>query len=174
MPTTPQGLTLYSGRADEDVLVARWWGRMAEDGDLDNLFLAESRTLGALFSLVRPPRHFVYLAEEPGGIWFAMWGDQIMAGAFIGMWLRRDRRRTRRGLCAFLDGLEWLLSIVPVVLGVTKQPNIVAEHERLGYTVFGRLPEFFDGQEATVVALTRDAFAKTLEKYKRLREVARG
>jgi len=167
MTMTPQGQEIYTGRADEDVLIARWWGRMAVDGDLDQLFTADSRTLRCLFGIVGPPHAFVYQADAEG-IWFAMWTEQVLTGAFTGMWLRRDRRRTRRGLYAFLDALSWFLTFHPVLLGVTKQQKIIKEHLALGYTRMGDpLPDFFDGEPGYAVMLTRAAFGKTLERFKR-------
>lgn len=162
----PCGLTLYTGTADEDVLVGRWYMQMVADGDLDGLFTRDSRTLGAVFAQVRRPHTLVY-ARDDDGLWFTVWGVQLLSGTFLGLWVRRDRRRSREALRAVLDALAWYLEALPLVLGVTKQANHLREHRRLGYDVVGKIEGWFDGEDAWIVKLTRERLHATLERYRR-------
>jgi hypothetical protein len=55
----------------------------------------------------------------------------------------------------------------PVLIGVTKQANLLPIHRKVGYTVLGPVPHLFDGQEATIMYLTRRAFRETLRRLRR-------
>ena len=161
----PIGLKVYQSTAQEDLLIAGWWYKMLEAGDLDNLFTQDSRTLAALFRLVTPPRAFVYAADARG-IWFALWGEPLLGAVAIGLWLRPDRR-SRVGTLMFLETLDWALQQAPVIIGVTKQEKLLRAHRRLGYTVVGAVPRFFDGETGWIVAVTRESLAAPLARYRR-------
>lgn len=159
---------LYHPNRENDLEIVRWWVRLERDGDLDRLMLEGGRTISDLFRMVAGPSKALLFAHTPeDGIWFAMWFEPCLQGAFCGAWLAKDKRGTRQGVYAFLDAWTWALVAWPVVIGVTKQPNLLPIHRKVGYTVLGAIPDLFDGQEATVMYLTRQAFRETLRRLKR-------
>lgn len=163
---TPSSLRLYTATADEDLLLASWYLRMANDGDLDKLFTSGSRTMAELFRLVGRPKTLIY-AVDASGIWFAMWAEAMLAGAFVGLWIRADRRRSRTALTTALDAYAWYFTSVRVIFGVTKQPKILDEHKGFGYDILDRVAGLWDGEDAWIVKLTREQFHKTLTRFRR-------
>src|SRR5689334_10422908 len=139
---TPK-LKMYVPDRDEDLRLILWWRKMERDGDLEMLFVPDSRKPSDLLDMMKPPKVLLYALDADGDIWFAMWGDQLMSGVFLGAWLAKERRQSRSGLEALLLGWEYFLTHVPVVLGVTKQERLLKEHAKLGYTVLGKVPAFF-------------------------------
>jgi hypothetical protein len=157
---------VYVPNRDNDLEIVRWWVRMERDGDLDKLMMEGARSVSDLFRLVQPPKAMLWLLDDEG-VWFAMWFEQCFGGAFCGAWLRQDRRGSRQGVWAFLDAWTWALTAWPVLIGVTKQPELAAIHRKVGYTTLGAIPTIFDGQEATIMYLTRSAFRETLRRLRR-------
>lgn len=158
----------YVASRDTDLLIAHWWAKMERDGDLPDLFLPASQSLSGLYAVLTGPRKSVLYGVDISGIWAAFWFEPVMSGVFMGAWVAWERRHTRRALDAFLQAWELALTHYTVVLGITKQREILSEHERLGYTVLGLLPEMWAGQDAWAIALTRPAFAKTLARFRRV------
>lgn len=163
----PSGLRLYTASADEDLLIASWYLRMANDGDLDKLFTSGSRTMAELFRLVGRPKTLIY-AVDASGIWFAMWAEAMLAGAFVGIWVRQPLRHTRQMLNAFLDAHAWYFTgSLCALFGVTKQPKILDEVKQFGYSVLDCTDGLWDGEDAWIVKLTRKRFMETLNRYRR-------
>jgi len=161
------GLLPYVSSRDTDLLLAHWWAKMERDGDLPDLFTKSGQSLSSLYRIVGPGKTLLY-GVDIGGIWVAFWFEPMMSGVFMGAWVAREHRRTRRALDAFLQAWELALIHHTVVIGVTRQREIINEHERLGYTVLGCLPGIWDGEDAWAVMLTRPAFVKTLARFRRV------
>jgi hypothetical protein len=157
---------VYVPNRENDLEIVRWWVRLERDGDLDKLMMEGARSVSDLFRLVQPPKAMLWELDDDGP-WFAMWFEQCFTGAFCGAWMRRDRRGSRKGVHAFLDAWTWALVAWPVLIGVTKQPDLLGIHRRVGYTTLGAIPGIFDGQEATIMYLTRSAFRETLRRLRR-------
>lgn len=165
MKTPP--LFQYTATAPEDILVARWWSRMFADGDVDRLFTRDARTLAGLLRIIAPPKVMFYAADANGDLWYAAWFEQLFSSLVAGMWIRRDRRSAPGALAAWLETLHAALEVSPTVLGITKHVNLLRSHRKIGYTVLGSVPGMWDGEDAWVVMLTREAFAKTWTRYRR-------
>lgn len=158
-------LQFYRGTADEDLLIAQWYLRMVNDGDLPHVFSRDSWTLSALFRIVGPPKVLTYETDAEG-IWFAFWAESFMNAVMTGLWIRQGKR-SRLGLYNFLDVAAFHLARVPTIFGITKQEKLLELHENLGYTVVDEVAGLFDGETAWLVKLTRPALAKTLERWRR-------
>lgn len=165
-PATPcPNWCFYRGTAAEDILIAGWWHRMEADGDLATVFASGSRTMSELFRLmVSPGRAFMYQFDHQG-LWIALWVEPLLGGLMTGFWIRPDWRRTRVAGWEFLCAMD-LITASGIVVGVTKQREIVRLHQKFGYTVVGEIPGFFDGEVAIILMLTHD---KLLEAKHRLR-----
>jgi len=156
----------YKASAGEDLLVARWWARMHEDGDIERLFTRDAQTLGSLLRIIAPPKTMLYAMTGPD-IWFAAWFEPLFSSLVAGMWIRQDRRTAPGALAAWLATLEMALSVSPTVLGITKQPDLLRGHTRLGYEILGQVPGMWDGEPAWVLCLTRERFAEATARYRR-------
>jgi len=165
-PEHTNGTRLYIGSADDDILVAQWWLRMSQDGDLPALFTRDSQTIGALYRIIGRPKVLVY-DRDAAGIWFAMWAEPVLSGLFTGLWIRRGRRRSHEALALTLDTYAWYFTQVPVIFGITKQEKLLRPHRRLGYTILSRVAGLWDGDPAWIVELTRERFAETLRRHRR-------
>ena len=168
----PCGLKLYTGTPDEDVLIAHWYLRMVNDGDLANIFTRNARTMRSLFNMTGPPKTLVYLTDAEG-IWFATWGDTFMNGSFIGLWTRSDRRGTRDMIRAILDAFAWYLVPLPNLFVATKQQRLVGDANRpgplvrLGFKVLDYVPEWHDDDGAWLLRVDRETIHATLDRFHR-------
>jgi hypothetical protein len=156
----------YEASAGEDILIARWWVRMYDDGDIDRLFTKDAQTLASLLRIIAPPKVMLYAADE-SGIWFAMWFEQMFSSLVAGMWTRADRRRSRETLDAILAAYDLAFTASASVLGITKQPELLRGHRKLGYRILGAVPHMWDGDDAWIVVLTRGTFQEMTAKYRR-------
>lgn len=163
----PCGLRLYGATGDEDRLIALWHAQMEQDGDLEGLFTANSRTLAALFRIIGAGNKSLVYDLDERGIWFAMWGEPMLNAAVIGVWIRRDRRPTRDALRRILDGFGWYLTPFPCLLVITKQKSLLDTLERLGYAMFGPVEEWFDGEPGWIGKLTRAKHLEVSIQYRR-------
>lgn len=162
----PCGLKLYTGTPDEDVLIAHWYLRMANDGDLTNIFTRNARTLRSLFNMTGPPKTLIYLTDAEG-MWFAVWGDTFMNGSFIGLWTRKDRRGTRDMVRAILDAFAWYLVPLPNLFIATKQERLLEPLKRLGFKLIDRVEQWHDDDDAWILRITRDSIHATLDRFHR-------
>ena len=159
-------LNVYRGTAPEDVLIAGWWHRMDADGDLERIFPAGSRTMSELFRLVASPGKDLLYAFDAQGLWFAFWAERLLSAACIGFWVRADHRKSKTSAWHFLMAADMLLRLAPVIIGVTKQRDLVPIHRKFGYTVVGEIPDMYDGQAAIVMALTRPALFAAIQRLR--------
>ena len=140
-----------------DLLLVQWWAVASATGDLDRLFSSADimpsdalRTFGA-------PQHTL-LAYDDEGIWWLMLCSPMMTGACVGLWIRPDKRHTKQALRATLTGYHYAFTQWPVLVGFTKQPELLSAHERVGYVVLGEIPLLYGGETAYVVYLTEQRF----------------
>ncbi len=167
----PTRFAVYEkGRRDVDLWVTKWWFKMEADGDLRVALSDQCQSLGELFGLISSPTKYVLFATDEDGIWFAAWFEPSLSGVFMGAWCAKEYRHRghgRRGLNAFLDAWEWGLQRWPVVIGITKQPAILDEHRRLGYTIHGPIPQWFDGKSTWIMHLTQGSFTPVFQRLRK-------
>lgn len=156
-------LKVYVPGPATDILLARWWDTMATAGDLETVFTAEYALLSQFMAGFQAPNVLIY-AEDDEGIYFAMWADPMMSGAFFGFWMRADKRPSENGDVQHAfelshKALTMLFDAFPVLFVVTRDPHIVQLALRLGGKTLGVVPHVFDGEAAYVCYLTREDFA---------------
>jgi hypothetical protein len=156
-------LKVYTPSPEEDILLGRWWDHMAGCGDLETVFTAEYTLLSRFMAGFQPPSVLLYAADDDG-IYFAMWADPAMSGAFFGFWMRADKRPSETGdvteaYALSHSALDTLLANFPILFIVTRDPHIVQLALRLGGKVLGMVPHIFDGESAYVCYLTTEDFA---------------
>lgn len=157
---------VYEHTPEQDILLGQWYMEMMKEGELERTFTRDARAVSAFYGIFRAPNTLTFVTDDRG-IWLAAWFEPMMDGTFMGLWVRRDMRGTKTALRTLVWLLERALKEYPLVMGVTKQQRIVAEHMRLGYNMCGILPRLYDGEDAYLLVLTQ----KNLHKsgvYKRL------
>jgi len=158
-------IKLYIPGPTTDLLLANWWGTMGEADELKDVFTSEYALLSRFMAGFQAPTILLY-AEDEQGIWFAVWADHLMSGAFFGMWCRADKRPglghpSDEPVQVGYECLDTLFSVYPILFMVTRDPHIVQMGMGLGGKVLGAVPHIFDGDAAFVSYLTREAYAAT-------------
>jgi hypothetical protein len=114
------------------------------------------------------------------GIWIATWVEPSMSGAYWGLWVREDKRKSKAMLAFVNQSLDLCLKMYPVLMAPTKQVRLRSEMERLGWIYQGEIPHLFDGAPAGVYYMdqeTRDARferrREIIEQFKHLKQPVR-
>ena len=153
-------MIIYAPNTDPnaDLLMARWWLRMRDDGDLEKTFLASAHTLGGFMALWADVKLMLELDDE--GITVAMWVQHFMHAGHLGLWVRSDKRHHLGTVRAVMRMYRYVFSTgLSAIIGVTKQEHLLEEHERLGYKVLGRIPKLWDTEnDGWVVVLAASDF----------------
>ncbi len=147
-------------------LLSQWWYELHRSGDIDKLFPKRAQTLQALFKLFESPLIAMFDMDDDG-IWFMVWLSPAVDGAFFSLWIRNDKRHTKEAYSNLRTAYEAALGAFPVLMGITIQERLLVQHEKLGYSVYGPIPDLFDGKPAWMVVLTRDSY-KSAELDKRI------
>jgi len=85
-------LFVYQPTPGMDTVIVNWWTRMQADGDLPKMFGSQHQGLSGLFRLIGAPNVLLYDMGTDCRIWVAAWFEEVMNGAFMGLWVRRDKR----------------------------------------------------------------------------------
>ena len=149
----------YDRSAPHDVALAAWWARLQATGDLDRTFLPTMRPLGAFLAYWRG-NVVLFFDIDDAGLTAAAWLEPVMSGAFYSLWLRPDRRKSKASLAFVRATLERGLATWPVLLGLTRQPALLAGHRKLGYRVCADIPHLWDGDTVHLVALTPASYTE--------------
>jgi len=158
----------YAGSAAEDLLVAQLWAQMQRDGTLLAAFNDEDFTLGDLIDLFSAPNTMFYKVDK-SGIWFVVWLSPVMGGAFLSTYLRPDYRGEIAGHdaretyhSAAREIMEQAFGSYRVLLVVTQQEWLLPNIKRLGYTVLGKIPFLFYGNDAWVGYMTPESLRERM------------
>ena len=151
-------IILYQPSREHDLVVSAWWARLVAGPDAERTFTPSvTDTLSAFLGFFQQPKHLVFKLDTVG-IWFAAWLEPVMSGAYFGLWIREDRRHSKLALVAFEESLSIAFTIFPVLIGVTRQPDLIDGHKRLGYTLLGQIPYLWDDTDVYIMFITKDAF----------------
>ena len=148
----------YTGSAAEDLLLAQLWSQMRQDDTFELAFNDEAFTLGNLIDLYRAPNTMFYKVDE-NGIWFVVWFSPVMGGAYMGAYLRSDRRgREDREAhcCATREIMEQAMGPYKVLIVVTQQEWLLQNIADLGYNWLGKIPYLFYGNDAWIGYVTAE------------------
>ena len=115
-------------------------------------------SLHSFLSTFQPPNQLLFKSDLKLGLWFAAWLEPALSGAFVGLWCQDKMRHTKALLETVEEALDYGLYQYPVLIGVTKQENLLDAYRRLGYNVLGKVPLIFDGEDAWIAHITRGSF----------------
>lgn len=154
----------YSPSDEMDYILLNWRATMLADGDFDHTFSQGVRTPSAFLHFFSE-RGCVFRADDFGNLTQACWVEPCMGSAFVSYYCSRGLRNGQKEKVFFLyDVLDQLFEEgANCVVGIIQERDTPEEtetaiqiHRRLGYIRAGRLPKFFDGKTAHLVAMSRD------------------
>ena len=153
------GIRLYKCQADQDILIARWWEHLVETGDINLVAARNARSLSGFFSMIGPPRVLFYTGEE--SVDFAVWLERAGnadKGYYFSNWIAEHLRGTRRHLRLMHMSYESAFKFADVLVGITKQKELLDIHRKIGYVYGCVIPYFFDSDPAYIVYLTKAGY----------------
>lgn len=159
-------MTIYQPGIHEDLLLLNWYMDLGSGPDFERTFSAELASCGAFLDSMRKTL-LVYETDEKG-IWFAAWFDRIMSAGTFGLWFRADKRHEKTTLKTVLEALNFGLERFPVLLFVTRDADVMAQGQKLGFQTMGEVPWLFDGESAVVAWLDRARFDVGMARFKSL------
>jgi hypothetical protein len=155
-------ITLYEPTMQSDLMLAKLYTEIIYSRDLDRLLAPDARTLSGFMKLCQPP-NVCLLGTDEGlenrdGAW--MWAnfEPCFSGAFVGMWIKAERRGSKGSLTAVVDILEAGLKDFSILLNITHQNYLLEEHEKFGYSLVGEIPLLWAGRSVWLLKLTPGEF----------------
>jgi hypothetical protein len=155
----------YTGSIDDDRLLAGWFGRLHLSGDWSKCFIQPPGGIGWFYAYFQREVELWYVTDEPRSeITLAGWFEPMNQGtAFFSLWVHQAYRGKRRSVQAFVELLDYGLTHKHIILGITKQENLLDAHRKMGYTIVGKIPGLWGhGQDAWLVSITRPQLEKGL------------
>lgn len=149
----------YLPDTDHDLYLAQWWGHLRDSGDLTRLFATAEQPFSTFMSTMRRPTDVVFQLDPTNKFIIRLaYFQPFTIGALSGLWLHADHRRSRSALEFVLEVLDHATRTWPVIVGITKQPELLDAHRNLGYTISEPISAAWDGEPAWFLTLTRAGF----------------
>lgn len=139
-------LTQYEQNPMHDTIMLQWYALLHQTGDAANLLPWSVGTVSQFYEYINPKRLWIQFKIDNAGVWFVAVYTSMFIGAQFDMWVRADKRAGKAWLASMCEALEWGFERWPVLIGLTAQPNLLDGHKRLGYSVVGKVPQFWDGE----------------------------
>lgn len=159
--------------AKDDLLILYWFLKLrADPAEFENLFMESARNLTALLHWAK---HSVAMMidVDDDGIRFAAWLAPFLSGAELGAWARKNLRGSK-GHLKFMDAVyEKALAEFPVLVGLTKQPQLHNVHLKMGYEFKCEIPSLFDGAPLRVYTMTKDSRARRHQVRREIKNAGR-
>jgi hypothetical protein len=141
-----------------DLAMIKWYSELCRTGDLEKVFTKSAHPLSRFFECFASPRE-LFFDTTKGLITFAMWFEPVMTGgALVGLWIAPDRRHHPSTYKLLITLYSKAFEVYPLLMGITKQEELLKPHLKLGYTCNGRLPGIWDGEDAWLLTLTKEDF----------------
>ncbi len=157
---------------DHILLAQNLWRTMKESGDIEAIFMKhEALTSYQIMDLLSPP-NYGFLDIDDKGVGMAIWFSSWMNAAWMGLWIREDKRQSIKYFQNLVGALREAFKLVPIVMGVTKRSEILEIHRKLGYDISIVVPDLYGDKPGWIVQLHRDQFRFLKEKPKKVSEVA--
>ena len=160
------GLKLYKGTSEEDVALAYWYEHLFKTGDLDLITTRTSRTLHGFLSMFQPDCFLTYSLFEDAEhatspVEFAGWfsPERLTERVFYySNWTHQDIRGKRRQIMLGAAVYEAAFTFADVLIGITKQKDLIKIHQKVGYTYGCAIPKLFDGHDGYILYLTKRGY----------------
>lgn len=157
---------------DHILLVQNLWNTLNEVGDLELVFMKhEATTAYQLMTILAPP-NYGFMDIDDKGVWMAVWFSSWMNAAWMSLWVRKDMRHSMKLHKNLFPVMREAFKLVPLIMGVTKQPEILEIHRKLGYDISIVVPDLYGDKPGWIVQLHRDQFRFLEKKTNKVLEVA--
>lgn len=170
MKLDPETVLYYIYQPGEagDGPLFHWYAQLTATGDIHKILGPSVHSISAFMRHFTDPSARLYYLFDDDGWWAVAWSFPMAGGGAWGFWLREDKRAvgSRLALAFIMATLNDALSRFPVLVNVTKQPEVVEKTQRLGYTYVGEIPYLFEGETAYVLQMTREAFEPRFQKWR--------
>lgn len=151
-------MTLYEPSTHEPLLVAWFYGLKEDPREFENLFATSLRRLGPLLHWAEHQVKIMYELGDDGMIAMAAWVSPLLDGAEFGSWVRKDYRGSVKSVLFIRKCYRTAFETFPVLVGITRQPELHDLHLALGYEYVGEIEQLFDGASARVYKLRREVY----------------
>lgn len=155
-------LMVYHPSISEDMLLSKAYTDIMWSRDADKLLSAQHQTLSGFLRLCQPPNVVIYGIDDGAaamnGIWLWSIVEPCYSGAFFSLWIKPEKRHTKQALKWTLDLYSKVLEESPVLLGITHQETLLEEHESIGYSILGKVPYLWGGNDVWVMQVTKESF----------------
>lgn len=156
-------MDVHRYRAGEaDWLLLNWLSVLRTSGEIEHTLSKGVNSPSAFLSFFQY-RPMVYTTTSLGNVDRAAWIEPSMGSVFLGFWLAEDKRYYNKDslvfLCdvidqCFVEGANSLAGVIKERATPEITDAFIRQHERLGYSYCGRLPNWFDGENAHIVAMS--------------------
>jgi len=144
--------------AKHEMLLLKWYlDIMAKPDEFQKLFMKPLRQLTAMLTWAATQVRMGF-EMDGDGISMIAWVEPCMSGAFFGAWVREEQRKGIKQFTFIRQAYKWALEFFPVLIGVTKQPELHDLHIALGYQYVGKIEHLFDDDPAMLYMLDREHF----------------
>lgn len=158
------GLREYQPGYDADMIAARWYQRLVQTQDLFKVFPPHAWIPSGFLSYLRSVRTFWKV--ENGEVYFSAIMVPWFGGCQYDMWVAPEKRQSKSGLKAVLDGLHLGFHLYGTLIGFTSQVKLIPGHEKLGYKKLCHIPKFWDKEkDCHMLYITKELFDAKREKW---------
>lgn len=149
----------YSGTAEDDLTLAKWYATMYASGDLSLCISPGSRSLYGFLRSFQSPNILLYETDEDG-ICYAAWFEPAYGSASLGVWVAPKYRHSAHAW--HIEALEPAFDSWATLLAITWQPAVAHYLKHLGFHEDTTLPV---DPVIHVLHATREDFAAYKERY---------
>ena len=157
-------------RGVQDTLLLDWWQGMVISGEIGDVFGPGCLELSTFMAAMQWPTRLMFETDENGKIWIAAWLDPApFAGAFLGLWIAKEKRLSRETWVTVLEVLHAALhpdTGHPIVIVVTHDERVAHLHRHFGFERAGVIPKMVWGKDLTINYLDRELLAAASAHFK--------
>lgn len=159
--------------ADEahEGLLVKWWAELGSDRE--TTFHSSLHRLGAFLHYFTHQAKLVFDVDQKHGIWFAVWTEPFGDGVAFSVWVHREKRHSPAAWSNLQIAYNVVFDRYRRVVGYTCQPNLHAEHLKLGYEFCGRVPDIIDAKGVYIYSMSREQWANRKETTAKIRAARR-
>lgn len=155
-------LALYRTTPQMDMFLSKVYTDIVYAGDGEKVLGERMQSLFGFLSGCQPPNicilGFDAGPRELNGAWMWTLMEPCYDGGFFSMWIRPEKRRTKQAFALAWECYERFFDEFPVLLGVTHQEDLLEEHQRLGYTLLGKVRNLKQGQDVWIMTIHKEDF----------------
>lgn len=146
----------YVPSYENDLLLLQWLERMRHDNELGAF--ASSLHIPSSFLTYFRDRAKLIIEVDDDGIWLAAWFEPVMSGAFVGLWIAPNKRRSPSSLVIIDRLIEKALTVWPTLMSITSSSALVEQYRAFGWEFGCEIPKLFDGEDITLLYMTKEIF----------------